>query len=224
MQKEELYLHEEVMLLALRDDKGTVEFGVSYQQALAGALLAQLLLDQRITVDKGKKRFVNLINATPYGESVLDECLTALESAKKRKQLKNWVTKFSGLKNLKNRVALGLCQRGILRAEEDKVLLLFTRKIYPERDPRPEQELLERLRKAIFTQTHDIDARTVVLVSLANSTGLLKANFNKKKLKERNKRIEQVVNGDVVGAATREAIEAMQAAVMVAVIMPAVST
>ena len=41
---------------------------------------------------------------------------------------------------------------------------------------------------------------------------------------ERKKRIEQVINGDVVGPATREAIEAMQAAVMVAVIMPAVST
>jgi len=55
---------------------------------------------------------------------------------------------------------------------------------------------------------------------LANSTGLLKVVFDKKKLKGRKARIKQIVNGEITGKAATEAIQAMQAAVMVAVIMP----
>jgi len=222
MTRDELYLHEEITLLALRDKEGTIEFGICYQQALAGAMLAELLLNRRITVVKGKKKFINLVNATPFREPLLDECLETIATAKKRKQLKDWIAKFAGLKDLKHRVALGLCQRGILRPGEDKVLLIFKRKIYPELDPRPEKELLERLRQAIFTQTLEIEPRTVVLVSLADTTGLLKANFDKKKLKQRKRRIERIVNGEVVGKATKEAIEAMQAAVVAVCIVPAI--
>ena len=101
-------------------------------------------------------------------------------------------------------------------------MLLFTRKIYPEVDPTPEKNLIEQMRQAIFTESKDIDPRIVNLISLANSTGLLKVIFDKKQLKSRKTRIEQVVNGDVTGQATKEAIEAMQAAVFVACIVPAV--
>jgi hypothetical protein len=134
------------------------------------------------------------------------------------------VSRFSGVKNLKNRVAQQLVRRGILKADEDKVFLIFTRKIFPEVDPGPERKLIERLREAIFGDSDNIDPRTVVLLSIADSTGLLKVVFDKKALKTRKERIEQVVNGELSGQATKEAIAAMQAAVMVAVIIPAVVT
>jgi hypothetical protein len=103
-------------------------------------------------------------------------------------------------------------------------LLLFTRKIYPEINPEPERKLIERLRQAIFTDSRDIEPRTVVLVSLANSTGLLKIVFDKKKLKGRKARIEEIINGEITGKAAKEAIQAMQAAVMLCCIMPAFTT
>ena len=103
-------------------------------------------------------------------------------------------------------------------------MLVFTRRIYPETDPRPEQEIVERLRGAIFTDIRDVDPRTVVLVSLADSAGILKVVFDKKELKARKHRIEQVVNGELMGRAAKDAIQAVQAAVMVATIMPAIIT
>jgi len=48
--------------------------------------------------------------------------------------------------------------------------------------------------------------------------------FNKKELKERKVRIKQIVNGEITGKAATEAIQAMQAAVMVACIMPTMMT
>jgi hypothetical protein len=220
---DQLFLHEEIMLLALRDREGTVASGTNYSYAVGGAALAELLMRDRAVVDREKKKkFLRLVDSTPFGEPVLDECMQKLASAKKRAQLQTWVSRFASVKKLKDRVAGQLCRRGILRADEDKVLLLFKRKIYPEINPTPEREIMDRLHRAIFTDTDDIDPRTVVLLSLAKSADILNVNFDKKKLKARKKRIEQVANGEVTGKATKEAIEAMQAAVMVAVIMPAI--
>ncbi len=220
-----LFLHEEILLLALRDEEGTIASGTMYQYAIGAALLAELLLSKHIEVDQsGKKKLVNLVSTNPLGEPLFDECLEKVCNAKRRAVLQTWVSRFAGIKNLKHRVAQQLCRRGILRTDEDKVLLLFTRKIYPEVNPGPERELIRRLEHAIFTETRDIDPRTVVLLSLANSTGLLKIVFNKKKLKGRKARIKEISDGEITGKAAKEAIEAMQAAVMVCCIMPAVMT
>jgi len=220
-----LFLHDEIMLLALRDEEGTIARGTMYQYAIGGAVLAELLLHKRIGIDESKKkRLVNLVSSEPVGETLIDECLEKISSAKRRASLQTWVSRFAGLKNLKHRVAEQLCKRGILRADEGDVLLIFTRKIYPEANPVPERELIERLRKAIFTDTQDVDPRTVVLVSLANSAGLLNVVFEKKKMKGRRARIEQIINGEMTGKAAKEAIEAMQAAVMVTVIIPTLIT
>ena len=220
-----LFLHEEILLLALRDEEGTIASGTMYQYAIGAALLAELLLSKRIEVEQsGKRKLVNPIVSTPLGYPLIDECLEKIFVAKRRAVLQTWVSRFAGIKNLKNRVAQQLCRRGVLRADEDKVLLFFTRKIYPEINPEPERELIARLRYAVLTDTDDIEPRTVVLLSLASSTGLLKMAFNKKELKERKVRIKQIVNGEITGKAVTEAIQAMQAAVMVACIMPAMMT
>ena len=48
--------------------------------------------------------------------------------------------------------------------------------------------------------------------------------FDKKELKARKDRIERVVEGNAMAEATKEAIEAVQAAIMVAVILPTITT
>jgi len=45
-----LFLHEEIMLLALRDEEGTIASGTMYQYAIGAAVLAELLLNKRIAV------------------------------------------------------------------------------------------------------------------------------------------------------------------------------
>ena len=111
----------------------------------------------------------------------------------------------------------------MLRSDEASVLLIFKRKIYPELDPKPERELIERLRKAIFGAARQIDPRTVIVLSLANSANLLKIPFDRKDLRSRRKRIEQITNGDLLGKATKEAIQAAQAAVTAAAVVPAIA-
>lgn len=129
--------------------------------------------------------------------------------------MQDWVTIVANMKQLKHRVAKQLCRRGILRADEDKVLLIFTRKIYPELDPGPERELMGRLESVIFEGVEP-DPRTAVLIALADHSGVLRAVFDKKRLKAHKERLENISDGSSTAQATKAAIEAMQAAVMVA--------
>jgi hypothetical protein len=217
-----LHLHDEIMLLALRDREGTIAAGSMYAYAIGGAILAELLLAQRLAVEEGRKRLVDILSDKPTGEPLMDECLAKVAAAKRRAAPQTWVQRFAHLKQLRHRVARGLCERGILRADEDTVLLLFRRKIYPEIDPRPERNLIERLRKAIFTASRTVDPRTVVLLSLANSAGLLKVPFDRKKLRQRKERIERLTKGELMGRATKEAVQAAQSAAVIAATMPAI--
>ena len=220
--RDRLFLHEEILLLALRDEKGTVASGTMFTFGMGGAILAELLLEERIRVVQPKKTpLAELQRSAKLGDPVVDECLQKIRDAKKRASLQTWVSRFANVKKLKHRVAERLCTRGILRADQDKILGIFTRKIYPEIDSGPEKRVVERLRRAIFENGKEVDPRTVTLVSLAHHTGLLKVTFDKKRLKARKERIEKIMNGDLTGKATKQAIEAMQAAVTVACVMPA---
>lgn len=217
--KHTLFLHEELMLLALRDEKGTVSADF-IEQTIAGAIMAELLLDQHISIEDNRKKRIAIHHTNPVGDPVIDECLEKMRVSKRPVSLENWIDRLSGIKNLSHKAAQQLCNRGILRADEDKVLFIFNRKIYPEINPVPEKQIIERLREAIFTDKTDIDPRTVVLISLTNSSELLNQIFDRKELKTRKKRIEQIIKGEMLGKATKEIIEACQAAIMIASIMP----
>ncbi len=209
-------IHEEVVLLALRDREGTFISGSHFGYAIAGAILSELLTARRIVFEDDGKR-VRTVDATPLGEPLLDECLAQIGGAKRR-DAKAWVAHLASMKRLAHRVAEGLCRRGVLRAAEKKVMLIFSRSVYPEMDPGPERELIERLRTAIF-EDGEVAPRTRVLLALADACGLLKIPFERKLLKARKTRIEALVNGEAAGLATRRAIKAAEeeAAMMVVI-------
>ena len=220
----QLHTYEEILLLALRDKEGTLFFGVNFPQAIAGALLSELFLLKRIKVEySGKKKFAIISNNKPIGDPLLDECLGKIANSKRRVRIENWVPRFANIIHLKRKAAQSLCRRGILKLEEKKVLLLFTQKVYPEIDPRPEKRLLEKMHKAIFGNQKNIDQRIIILIAICNNTGILKQLFDKHQLREKKNWIKEITSGNLIGDATKEAVEALQAAIMVAVLMPAVS-
>lgn len=219
----DLALYEEILLLALGDEKGTITTGAMYPYALGGAVLAELLLRNNITVkSSGKKKLVEVADPTPTGSPLLDECIVRIRESKKEASVQTWLTRFANLKNLKHRVAERLCDRGVLKADEDKVLFFFTRRIYPENAHGPEEELIHRMRDAVLNNEETIDARTVVIISLAKSAAMLKPVFDRKELKAHKDRLESIVKGECIGEAARQAIEAVEAAVLIAAIMPAI--
>lgn len=218
----ELRLHEEVLLLALKDEKGTLHQS-HYAIALGGALLAELLLEERIAIEerpKGRKKTEHrVVPADPklLSDPILDECLAQVRDSKKARTAQEWVGRFARLKRVKRRIAISLCRRAILREREQRVLLFFRRTLYPLLDSAPERRLVARLREAVVGDSRDLDPRTALLIGLAHPTGLLKPVLDKKVLKERKDRIKEITEGEVVSEAASAAVKAAQAAAMAAV-------
>ena len=217
-----LFLYEEVMLLALRNDKGTIATPFT-EHAVAGAVLAELLVTEHIKISDDKKGMLDVISRNPLGDPIIDEALKTMATAKRRASMKTWLTRLARMKKLRHRVAEQLCKRGILRATEGTILLIFKRKIYPELDPRPEKEIIGRLEAVIFGKPKEVDVRTTILISLANGAGLLQVNFGRKKLKAQKKHIEAIIQGEAIGKATKEIIQAIHATIMVATMVPVIT-
>jgi len=215
----DLRIHEQILLLGLRDEEGSVESRAGMLKfALGGALLSELLLAGKISVTDDKKKLVDTLEAPESGDPVLDEAYERISAARRRRSASRWVSGLAGIPRLRHRIAEGLCRRGILRDSEEKILLLFTRKVYPTIDAVPERKLIERLKNAVLGDGERLDPRLAVLVALAHGTGLLRVHFDRRTLRARKKRLERLTRGDLVGGATRDAVVAAQTAVIAATI------
>jgi hypothetical protein len=219
----DLFLHEELMLLALRNHKGTLATD-NVEYVIAGAILAELLLRGKIAVQEHKKKLIEVLNTTPTGNTVVDEALSKIHGARCPATIQDWVSHLAEIRKLKDKVAQGLCEKEILRADKDKVLFIFTRKVYPEIDPGPEEAIIDRLHKAIFERDGEERPSTVVLLSLARQADLLKITFGKDKIKLKKDRIERLTKGEMTGTATSEAIDAIQAALIASTFVPVIVT
>lgn len=217
----DLCLHEQVLLLALRDADGTIEAEAGqYPHALGGAILAELILRNRLRVASDKEQLVELIDESVTKEPILDEALSMVLNEKNPRSSADWVERFTGISDLKHKVAHELCDRGILEDSLEKVLLIFSRKVYPEVNHEPEQELIDTLRAAVFSEKSEVEPRVAILVSLSHAAGILNVYFDKGDLERRADRIKEIVNGSALkgaaGHAVESAIMAQQAAVITA--------
>ncbi len=230
----DLHLHEQVLLLALRDRKGTPEFRAGFHHlALGGAILAELALRGCIRIEEGRKAFVDVVPGIeqPRNE-VLAEALKKVRERKRRRRAAAWVQLFSTMKQLRQRTARGLCRRGILRQTESSVLLVFSRRTYPTLDPGPERALVERLRAGIAGDG-DVDPALGVVLGVAQATGMLRIHFDRKFLAGRKDRLKRIVGGKHVSAegfaghsvlATHQATQAAAAAVQASMAAVAAGT
>lgn len=218
-----LPLHEEVMLLALRDNKGTIDSKAQfYPQIIAGAMISELLLTGFIEVSNDKKQLVEIIKDTSTGNDILDEVVAKISEKRKALNLKYWITHLPGIKNLKSKIARSLCEKGILNEVEVKVLWVFTSLRFPEIDSSYEKNLIARLNHAIFSEDVDIDVRTATLIALLKKSTILNIPFDRKKLKDKKERIEKIANGTLVTEVAAEVIQTIQTVIFVTAIMPAV--
>ncbi|MBD3221515.1 hypothetical protein GF314_09755 [bacterium] len=221
MHETDLHLHEEVLLLALDEEKGSI-IADSWQLAAGGAIVAELLLRERVRLDGDRRPHVEVVDSTPVGDPILDDALAEMAAREKPRRGVDWVQRLQGRGSLKREIADGLLRKRIVREEEGKVLWIFPTTRYPERDGRAENEVRQRLSRAIFRTGEQVLPRTVVLLALCHAAGMLPQIFDKQRLKNRRDHIEKLVSGEAAGVIARQAAEAAQMALMVAVVVPTI--
>ena len=217
----ELTISESILLLALNDETGERR-GNFLEYALAGAALTELLLIGRVTESGEPPKRLEIVDGTPVGDPYIEACLEALQEKGSGKKAKSYVETLGRKPALLRILLEQLVNRGVLSMREKKVLFFFTRKVYPEANPSAERELKARLEDLMFG-AGEVDVRDSVIIALAHHTDILKHNFDRDKLRQHKARIKEIADGGLLPqSATIEAIKAMQAAVAIAAIMPAV--
>jgi len=207
-------LYAELMLLALHDEKGTANAQKADVAAAAGGLL-ELLLQGTLAVDDDGVVDVN--DATPTGDAVLDMILSEVASSTKPRKLKSWMKRLA-----KGETRVAAIQRlvddGVVADESTKVLGVFDRSAYPEIDPQPEAEIVARLRRAVL-DNEDPTERTASLLGLAKATKLLGAAFSRQELRSHKGRINEVMDEyELVNKAAAQALAAVESAVVGALV------
>ncbi|MBN1939906.1 MAG: GPP34 family phosphoprotein [Candidatus Aminicenantes bacterium] len=210
----ELTLAEELLLLALKDEKGTILLSASsgLHFGLAGAALMELFLMKKADVQD--KRLAAAGTAGPK-DPILNEIWQAVRDKEKPKAIRFWVEKYGRTNKLRNRCLDRLVEKGILAREKRKVLFVFPGNRYPTANPRPESEERLRLRRAVLDHK-PVEPRTVMLLSLIQACDLVGEIFPKPEKKEAKKRIKEMVKNEEIGRVVAQEIAAGVAACIVA--------
>lgn len=197
---------EEIMLLLLDDDAGTIEpvEPSVLRMLLSGAVLMDLALQGRIDTDL-EKLFV--VDATPTGDDLLDPALAQINASQESHDAQYWVVTLSEHGNdLEAKALERLVGRGILKVVDKKFLWVFGVRRYPAIDNREEREVKHRILDVLLSDTIP-DPRDIALICLADSGGVFNIILRKRELERAADRIEQVRKLDLIGQAMSEAIQ-----------------
>ncbi|MEU9032195.1 GPP34 family phosphoprotein [Streptomyces sp. NPDC048383] len=206
-------LAEEIMLLSLDDESGAAKQRQAAGWAVAGALLLELVMAERVSVS-GK--YLTLVDPTPTGEKLLDGRILSIRTwlrDRDKRRVTEWLTKDATKAVAATLESLG--ERGLVVEEVRKVLGVFPQRRYPEADGSVERALRERL-AAVVLEGAEPDERTAGLIALLHSAKLHKLAFPGAEGKAVVPRMREIAADEWAAESVRVAIRDMQA-VMVAV-------
>jgi hypothetical protein len=217
----ELMLAEEYALLAY-DDDGNAELGSpGLDYGFAGAVLIELALAERVEVVDER---VVVLDRTPLGRPLLDEALNRIAADGKRRKAKDWVDRLS--KGLREKVLDGLAAAGVLKRVDDKVMWLFPRTRYqaPYGVEVPAETAVRQRLVAAVAADGPVEPRTAALSALVTAVKMDKTVFADLPRDRVKARLKEISEGDWAATATKKAVEEMEAAVMVAIMVPIMTT
>lgn len=211
-----LNLAEELMLLALDDEKGNV-LTAALDYGLSGAMLLELALNGKLQIDADK---VSISDPRATGASLLDKVAAKISQSKRKRSSQHWISNLN--MPIKKHVLADLVEKGILRHEEKRFLRIFKVERYPLADALVEQEVRDRLRSVVLAGTTPTQ-RDIMLISLINACDLKKALLSRDESKSSAKRIAEITDGNYIGDATTAAVSNATTAAVSAATMAAVT-
>ncbi|KAM4014620.1 Golgi phosphoprotein 3-like [Anomaloglossus baeobatrachus] len=195
-----LTLMEEVLLLGLKDKEGYTSFwNDCISSGLRGGILIELALRGRVILEPAtlrKKRLLDrrvlLKSDAPTGDVLLDETLKHIKATDPAETVQSWIELLTGetwnpfklqfqLRNVRERIAKSLVEKGILTTEKQN-FLLFDMTTHPVTNTTEKQRLVKKLQESVLEKwvndPHRMDKRTLSLLVLAHSSDVLENAFS----------------------------------------------
>lgn len=215
-----MLIAEDLLLLLTDDVTGKpVVGGQQLTYAVAGGVLVELVLAGRLAVTGrsawGGGDTIAVVDATPVGDPILDEALARAVGRGKPVAAQTMLDLLG--KGLADGLRTRLVQRGILHAEEGRILGIFPTRVWPAADSRHESRLRTALWEVVVRgrEPHPHEAS---LVALLHALGQVPKQFRADGVTTRQlqARAKALAEGHIGGDAVRRAIEAANTAAVVA--------
>ncbi|WP_420881252.1 GOLPH3/VPS74 family protein [Rhodococcus sp. (in: high G+C Gram-positive bacteria)] len=216
---------EDLLLLLLDDESGDpLVDGTRLPRVLAGAVLLELALDGYVTpADEGedvrKGRLAVRREEVPK-DPILARAVDVIAQARRPMKPEAAIEKL----DTEMRAALfeRVIERGWIRESRRKVLGIFPAKTWPPVDESHEREVRHEL-GGVLVEGLDPAPRAAALISLLSAVDAAAKVFPDTDRKAIRRRAEDIAQGEWAGAAVRKAVDAINSAVFVAVMVPAVA-
>uniref|UniRef100_A0A0A9ZC48 Golgi phosphoprotein 3 n=1 Tax=Lygus hesperus TaxID=30085 RepID=A0A0A9ZC48_LYGHE len=194
-----LTLMEEVLLLGLKDKEGYTSFwNDCISSGLRGCILIELGLRGRVELEKAGMRRKSLLSRKvilksdiPTGDVLLDEALKHVRDTNPPETVQSWIEYLSGetwnplklkyqLKNVRERLAKNLVEKGVLTTEKQN-FLLFDMTTHPLTDNNAKTRLVKKVQEAVLSKwvndPQRMDKRLLSLLLLAHASDVLENAF-----------------------------------------------
>jgi Golgi phosphoprotein 3 len=194
-----LTLMEEVLLLGLKDKEGYTSFwNDCISSGLRGCMVIELGLRGRVELEKTGMRRKSLLNRKviflndmPTGDVILDEAAKLIKETDPAETVPTWVELLSGetwnplklryqLRNVRERLAKNLVEKGVLTTEKQN-FLLFDMTTHPVNDNTIKQRVIKKVQDSVLSKwvndPQRMDKRVLALIYLAHSSDVLENAF-----------------------------------------------
>jgi len=238
-----LTLMEEVLLLGLKDKEGYTSFwNDCISSGLRGCILIELALRGRVELERAGMRRKNLLgrkimlkNSDPCGDVLLDEALKHIKETNQQETVQTWIEYLSGetwnplklryqLKNVRERLAKNLVEKGVLTTEKQN-FLLFDMTTHPVTDNVQKTKLIKKVQESVLAKwvndPHRMEKRMLSLIFLAHSSDVLENAFaplNDDDYDVAMKRVRDLLDLDLEAEAAKEKANEVMWAVFAAFI------
>ncbi|XP_051924303.1 Golgi phosphoprotein 3 isoform X2 [Hippocampus zosterae] len=165
---------------------------------LRGCMLIELALRGRLQLEACGMRRKGLLarkvickSDAPTGDVLLDEALKHIKETQPPETVQSWIELLSGetwnplklhyqLRNVRERLAKNLVEKGVLTTEKQN-FLLFDMTTHPLTNTNLKQRLIKKVQEALLDRwvndPHRMDKRVLALIFLAHSSDVLENAF-----------------------------------------------
>ena len=209
-----LTLSEKLLLLGLHDEKGHVVMSasVALPYGLAGALLLELYLDNRIDIVDKK---VTLQDDKKTNNDILDEVLTLIAQSPKLRTTQYWLqTIQSKVADIQQRLTDQLVEKQVLSEKEHRFMWVINYNRYPTQNTQPESDIRTRMKQVVLQDAEPTEEE-VALLSLVLACELISEVFDKADRTIAKERIKVLAKGQAISKTVAQTVDEIMVALIV---------
>ena len=210
-------LFEELLLLAVHEDKGTF-IGSALEKintGLVGAVLAELALRGVIQIQENHR--LRVVEANSIEDDILSEALGVMKESEKERKSGYWINALAQKpEKIRKRITERLIQQGVVTQEDDHLLWVIPSPLEPEKKASTKYWVKRRLRSIVLA-SEPAEQHDIALLNIIKACDLLDLVFLKDERRLASRQVGELVVSEALKNPVAQTIEEIGQAIAVVV-------